>query len=96
LNAETPPIPGVGSAASSRQALAFVTFGVVYYLLAAYAVSLPMQSRLPLMIWPAHGLALGMLLISPVRPTWGWSSPRLSPSAWTSTRPGTASRPPWR
>ncbi len=68
MNAETPPIPRVGSAAaSSRQALAFVTFGVVYYLLAAYAVSLPMQSRLPLLIWPAHGLALGMLLISPPR-----------------------------
>jgi len=52
---------------SSRQTLAFVTFGVVYYLLAAYAVSLPMQQRLPLLIWPAHGLALGMLLISPVQ-----------------------------
>ncbi len=57
----------MGRDVSSRQVLAFVTFAVVYYLLAAYAVSLPMQTRLPLLIWPAHGLALGMLLISPVR-----------------------------
>jgi signal transduction histidine kinase/CheY-like chemotaxis protein len=67
LNAGTPSIAGVGSAVSARQVLAFVTFGVVYYLLAAYAVSLPMQRQLPLLIWPAHGLALGMLLVSPMR-----------------------------
>ena len=67
MSAQTPSIAGVGSAVSARQTLAFVTFGVVYYLLAAYAVSLPMQSRLPLLIWPAHGLALGTLLVAPVR-----------------------------
>jgi signal transduction histidine kinase/integral membrane sensor domain MASE1/CheY-like chemotaxis protein len=67
MNAETPSIAGVGNAVSARQTLAFVTFGVVYYLLAAYAVSLPMQQRLPLLIWPAHGLALGTLLVAPVR-----------------------------
>jgi signal transduction histidine kinase/CheY-like chemotaxis protein len=57
----------VGNAVSVRQTLAYVTFGVVYYLLAAYAVSLPLQSRLPLLIWPAHGLALGVLLVAPAR-----------------------------
>ena len=67
MNAETPSIAGVGNAASVRQTLAFVTFGVVYYLLAAYAANLPMQTKLPLLIWPAHGLALGVLLIAPAR-----------------------------
>jgi signal transduction histidine kinase/CheY-like chemotaxis protein/integral membrane sensor domain MASE1 len=47
--------------------LAFVTFAVVYYLLAAYAVSLPFPSRFPVLIWPGHGLALGVLLVAPVR-----------------------------
>ena len=56
MNAESPSITGVGSAVSARQALAFVTFGVVYYVLAAYAVSLPTQQQLPLLIWPAHGV----------------------------------------
>jgi PAS domain S-box-containing protein len=50
-----------------RQAVAFVSFGLVYYLLAAYAASLPIQSRLPLFIWPAHGVALGVLLVAPMR-----------------------------
>jgi signal transduction histidine kinase/integral membrane sensor domain MASE1/ActR/RegA family two-component response regulator len=50
-----------------RQAIAFVAFGLVYYLLAAYAASLPIQSRLPLFIWPAHGVALGVLLVAPKR-----------------------------
>ncbi|HLX24735.1 MAG TPA: ATP-binding protein [Usitatibacter sp.] len=44
-----------------------MTFGVVYYVLAAYAVSLPAQARFPLAIWPAHGLALGVFLITPPR-----------------------------
>jgi PAS domain S-box-containing protein len=52
---------------SARQALAYVAFGVVYYLLAAYAANLPLHQRLPLFIWPAHGLALGTLLVAPVR-----------------------------
>jgi PAS domain S-box-containing protein len=50
-----------------RQAIAFVAFGLVYYLLAAYAASLQIQSRLPLFIWPAHGVALGVLLLAPKR-----------------------------
>ncbi|MGZ5584635.1 MAG: hypothetical protein ACXWF2_16155, partial [Usitatibacter sp.] len=33
---------------SVRQALAYVAFGIVYYLLAAYAASLPLHQRLPL------------------------------------------------
>ena len=52
---------------STRQALAYFVFGVVYLLLAAYAASLPLQQRLPMFIWPAHGLALGTLLVAPVR-----------------------------
>ena len=67
MNAETPPIAAVEYPDSVRQTLAFVAFGVVYYLLAAYAASLPMQSKLPLLIWPAHGFALGTLLVAPVR-----------------------------
>jgi signal transduction histidine kinase/CheY-like chemotaxis protein len=62
-----PSVSSTESAASARQALAFITFGVVYYLLAAYAVSLPFQNRLPLLIWPAHGLALGVLLVAPAK-----------------------------
>ena len=50
-----------------RQFLAYVTFGVVYYILAAYAVSLPFPAKLPALIWPGHGIAFGMLLVVPVR-----------------------------
>ena len=67
MSAHTPPMEGVGGAGSARQTLAFVTFGVVYYVLAAYAVSLPIHTRYPLVIWPAHGLALGVLLVAPWR-----------------------------
>jgi signal transduction histidine kinase/CheY-like chemotaxis protein len=67
MSANSPSIAGVGNAVSVRQTLAYVTFGVVYYLLAAYAVSLPFPTRLPLLIWPAHGVALGVLLVAPVR-----------------------------
>jgi signal transduction histidine kinase/CheY-like chemotaxis protein len=55
------------TATPGRQTLAYVAFGVLYYLLAVYAVSLPFQTRLPLYIWPAHGLALGTLLVAPTR-----------------------------
>ena len=58
---------GQNNANSGRQALAFVAFGVLYYLLGLYAASLPFQTRLPLYIWPAHGLALGILLVTPMR-----------------------------
>jgi signal transduction histidine kinase/CheY-like chemotaxis protein/integral membrane sensor domain MASE1 len=67
MTAETPSIPLVGNARSARQTLALVTFGVVYYVLAAYAVSLPFQAHFPFAIWPAHGVALGMLLVAPPR-----------------------------
>ena len=67
ITAGTPPIAGVGPAISARQTLAYLTFGVVYYFLAAYAANLPFQTRLPLLIWPAHGVALGVLLVAPVR-----------------------------
>src|SRR6476661_7675760 len=71
---DMPRLPGdthstsiAASGISVRQTLAFVAFGVVYYLLAAYAANLPLQVRSPLFIWPAHGLALGTLLVAPVR-----------------------------
>ncbi|MGE5097644.1 MAG: ATP-binding protein [Betaproteobacteria bacterium] len=54
-------------AESVRQTLAFVAFGVIYYALAAYAANLPLSARLPLFIWPAHGVALGTLLVAPAR-----------------------------
>jgi PAS domain S-box-containing protein len=52
---------------SSRQALAYVAFGVVYLVLALGATSLPLHQLLPTFIWPAHGLALGVLLVAPTR-----------------------------
>ncbi len=52
---------------SVRQALAYVAFGLLYFALAAYAASLPLHQRLPMFIWPAHGLALGVLLVAPVK-----------------------------
>ena len=61
MNAQSPSIAAWGNAATLRQFLAYVTFGVVYYLLAAYAVSLPFPAKLPVLIWPGHGLALGVL-----------------------------------
>src|SRR5271154_3563409 len=71
MSAETPSIPAAGNnAAAARQTLAFVTFGVVYYVLAAFAVSLSIQSHFPLAIWPAHGMVLGVLLLAPAR-RWG-------------------------
>jgi PAS domain S-box-containing protein len=67
MSAETPSIQTVGNAGSARRTLALVTFGVVYYVLAAYAVSLPAQVHFPLAIWPAHGFALGVFLLTPAR-----------------------------
>ncbi len=49
------------------QTLAYLAFAIAYYALAAYAASLPFQSRLPLFIWPAHGIALGTLIVAPAR-----------------------------
>ncbi len=56
-----------GPSPTVRQTLAYVAFGAVYYLLAAYAASLPFHARLPMFIWPAHGVALAALLVSPGR-----------------------------
>jgi len=67
LSARTPAIPAAAGTASARQSLAYLAFGVVYYLLAAYAAHLPFHATLPLFIWPAHGAALGTLLVAPPR-----------------------------
>src|SRR5215475_10792059 len=67
MSAQTPSIAGVGDSASARQTLAYVAFGIVYYALAVYATSLPFHAKFPQLIWPAHGLALGTLLVAPVR-----------------------------
>src|SRR5690349_11511746 len=67
MSAHTPSIAGVGDSASARQTLAYVAFGIVYYALAAYATSLPFHAKFPQLIWPAHGLALGTLLVAPIR-----------------------------
>src|SRR4051812_31641066 len=67
MNAPSTTIAGPVSTASARQLIAYLTFAVVYYLLAAYAVSLPFPARLPILIWPGHGVVLGVLLVAPVR-----------------------------
>ena len=63
----TPPLPPALHGQKTRQALTYLSFGAVYYVLAAYAAGLPLQSGGPLFIWPAHGLALGTLLVAPAR-----------------------------
>jgi PAS domain S-box-containing protein len=67
MSAQTPAILATARSAPVRHTLAYVAFGVVYYLLAAYAAHLPFHARLPLFVWPAHGLALGVLLVVPPR-----------------------------
>jgi signal transduction histidine kinase/integral membrane sensor domain MASE1 len=67
MSAQTHLLASADRVQSVRQTLAFVAFGIAYYLLAAYASNLPIHARLPLFIWPAHGLALGTLLVAPVR-----------------------------
>ena len=67
-----PAILASPRSASVRQTLAYVAFGAVYYLLAAYAAHLPFHARLPLFVWPAHGLALGVLLVVAPRRWWGY------------------------
>jgi PAS domain S-box-containing protein len=63
----TPPPTPATRGQAMRQALTYLSFAVVYYLLAAYAASLPAQARASLFMWPAHGLALGALLVAPPR-----------------------------
>jgi PAS domain S-box-containing protein len=53
--------------ARARQAAAYLAFGLIYFALAAYAANLPLQASVPLFIWPAHGVALGVLLVAPMR-----------------------------
>jgi len=65
MNATTTPLPA--STVPMRRTVALVGFAIVYYALAAYAASLPLHQRVPLFIWPAHGLALGTLLVVPAR-----------------------------
>jgi signal transduction histidine kinase/CheY-like chemotaxis protein len=52
---------------ATQEALRVAAFGVLYYLLAAFSAWLPIQTRLPLFIYPANGLALGVLLVTPRR-----------------------------
>jgi len=61
-----PPTPATRGQ-PTRQALTYLSFAVAYFLLAAFAASMPMHARAALLIWPAHGLALGVLLVAPVR-----------------------------
>jgi len=67
LPAPAPPAVVPESSSSARQALAYIAFGAVYYALAEYAARLPVEPHLPLLIWPAHGVALGVLLVAPIR-----------------------------
>ena len=71
MSAVTKPQPPGAAAepanARRRQAVAYLAFALIYFALAAYAANLPLQSRVPLFIWPAHGVALGVLLVAPKR-----------------------------
>ncbi len=67
MSAQTTPLAAVARAGPARQALAYAAFGIAYFALAAYAASLPIHAKLPQFIWPAHGLALGVLLVAPHR-----------------------------
>ncbi|HUP29396.1 MAG TPA: ATP-binding protein [Usitatibacter sp.] len=66
-NPQLPEATPAAGGLAARQLAAYAAFGVVYFVLAAYAANLPLHSRVPLFIWPAHGLALGTLLVAPVR-----------------------------
>ena len=52
---------------ATQEAMRVAVFGMLYYLLAAFSAGLPIQTRLPLFIYPANGLALGVLLVTPKR-----------------------------
>ncbi len=47
-----------------RDAALLAGFAVVYYALAVYATALPFQAGSGNFVWPAEGLALGMLLVA--------------------------------
>ena len=57
--------PTHASAPPIGTAFAFAAFGGAYLLLALFSASMPIFQRVPLYIWPAHGLALGVLLVTP-------------------------------
>jgi PAS domain S-box-containing protein len=52
-----------------RPVLGYAPYAAGYLLLALFSAQLPLFDRVPLFIWPAHGLALGVLLTAPRR-TW--------------------------
>jgi signal transduction histidine kinase/CheY-like chemotaxis protein/integral membrane sensor domain MASE1 len=52
---------------ATQEAVRVAAFGLLYYVLAAFSAGLPVQTRLPLFIYPATGLALGVLLVTPKR-----------------------------
>ncbi len=56
-----------GASTPAGQAMAYLAFGALYFMLAAYAADLPIQTRFPHFIWPADGLVLGVLLVAPRR-----------------------------
>ena len=68
MNALNPPLGINASPAGSGSRLA--AFAASYFLLALFSALMPSFDRLPLLIWPAHGLALGVLLLTPLR-RWG-------------------------
>ena len=47
-----------------RDAALLAGFAVAYYALAVYATALPFQAGSGTFVWPAEGLALGMLLVA--------------------------------
>jgi PAS domain S-box-containing protein len=47
--------------------LGYAPYAAGYLLLALFSTKLPLFDRVPLFIWPAHGLALGVLLTAPRR-----------------------------
>ena len=55
------------AAGPSGPVLGHTPFAAGYLLLALFSASLPLFERVPLFIWPAHGLALGVLLTAPRR-----------------------------
>jgi signal transduction histidine kinase/CheY-like chemotaxis protein len=59
--------PGTAWRWATQEAVRVAAFGLLYYLLAAWSAGLPVQTRLPLFIFPASGLALGVLLVTPRR-----------------------------
>ena len=54
----------------ARLAAIAVLFGAAYVALALFAIGLPVQAPFSHLIWPADGLALGVLLEAPLR-RWG-------------------------